>query len=71
MHDNYNDSTCYLSADGLSGFAITENGDLISVFNLNNKKCWLIVISTEVVSQVKTLDFKMGNIEIAKIEGNK
>lgn len=40
LHNNYNDSTCYLSVDGLNGFAITENGDLISVFILNNKRGW-------------------------------
>ncbi len=37
LHDNYDDATCYLSGDGLSGFAITDTGDLISVFNVSGK----------------------------------
>nr|DAY29870.1 MAG TPA: hypothetical protein [Caudoviricetes sp.] len=57
LHDNYNDSTCYLSDDGLSGFAITKNGDLISVFNLDkSKKGFLSAISSIVKDNVKTLD---------------
>ena len=57
LHDNYNDSTCYLSDDGLSGFAITKNGDLVSVFNLDKtKKGFLSAISTIVKERAKTLD---------------
>lgn len=57
LHDNYNDSTCYLSDDGLSGFAITESGDLISVYNLNkSKKGFLSAISSIVNENAKTLD---------------
>ena len=57
LHDNYNDSTCYLSDDGLSGFAITKNGDLISVFNLDkSKKGFLSAISSVVKENAKTLD---------------
>lgn len=57
LHDNYNDSTCYLSDDGLSGFAITKNGDLISVFNLDkSKKGFLSAISSIVKENAKTLD---------------
>lgn len=56
LHDNYNDAICYLSEDGLSGFAITKDGDLISVFNLNNKKGWLRAIADEIKTNAKTLD---------------
>ena len=56
VHKNYNDSTCYLSDDGLSGFAITKDGDLVSVFNLNDKRGWLRAISSEVKANAKTLD---------------
>ena len=57
LHDNYNDSTCYLSDDGLSGFTITKNGNLISVFNLDkSKKGFLSAISSIVKENAKTLD---------------
>lgn len=56
LHDNYDDCTCYLSDDGLSGFAITKNGDLISVFNLSNEKGFLRAIAPTVVKRAKTLD---------------
>lgn len=35
LHENYDNATCYLAADGLSGFAVEDNGNLVSVFNLN------------------------------------
>lgn len=35
LHDNYDNSVCYITEDGLSGFAVEESGNLISVFNLN------------------------------------
>lgn len=57
LHDNYDDATCYLSSDGLSGFAITKDGDLISVFNLNfKKKGFLRSISSFIRNNAKTLD---------------
>ncbi len=37
LHENYDNATCYLAADGLSGFAVEDNGNLVSVFNLNPK----------------------------------
>lgn len=37
IHDNYDSASCYLSEDGLSGFAIESNGNLVSVFNLGEK----------------------------------
>lgn len=63
LHDNYNDSTCYLSDDGLSGFAITKDGDLISVFNLNDKRGWLRAISNEITTKAKTLDCYVSPIQ--------
>lgn len=56
LHDNYDNCSCYLSSDGLSGFAITDTGDLVSVFNINNKKGWLRAISKFVSENAKTLD---------------
>ncbi len=52
----YDDCTNYLSDDGMSGFSITPDGDLISVFNLNNKKGFLHAISEFVNGKAKTLD---------------
>jgi len=57
LHDNYDNATCYLSDDGLSGFAIEENGNLISVFNLNRgKRGWLKAISEQIKTKAKSLD---------------
>lgn len=56
IHDEYDDATCYLSDDGLSGFAITKDGDLISVFNLSEKRGWLRSITQEIKAKAKTLD---------------
>lgn len=63
LHDNYDDCTCYLSDDGLSGFAITKNGDLISVFNCGTKRGFLYAISSIVKSQAKTLDCYVSPIQ--------
>ena len=52
----YEDTTNYLSKDGMSGFSITKEGDLISVFNLNSKKGFLRAIAPFVKENVKTLD---------------
>ena len=41
----YDDCDNYLSEDGLSGFSITPDGDLISVFNLNTEKGFLKTIA--------------------------
>ena len=56
LHHNYDNATCYLSNNGLSGFAITESGDLISVFNLNNERGFLKTIAPIVKEKAKTLD---------------
>lgn len=56
--EHYRNTKNYLSDDGMSGFAITENGDLISVFNTHgdNKKGFLSAISDIVKEKVKSLD---------------
>ena len=63
MHDNYDNCTCYLSDDGLSGFAITKNGDLISVFNCGTKRGFLYAIAPLVKSHAKTLDCYVSSIQ--------
>ena len=46
LHDNYADCKCFISEDGLCGFAIEPDGNLISVFSLNprDKKGFLYAI---------------------------
>lgn len=56
LHDNYTGLDCYLSEDGLSGFAIEENGNLVSVFNANRKRGFLDAISQIVKSKASHLD---------------
>lgn len=52
----YNDTKNYLSEDGLSGFAITPDGDLISVFNLGERG-YLKTIKDYIAEKgAKTLD---------------
>lgn len=56
----YEECENYLSADGMSGFSITPDGDLISVFNADaSKKGFLRAIAPVVKSKVKTLDCYM------------
>ena len=52
----YNDCFNYLSEDGLSGFSITPDGDLISVFNASGKNGFLRAIAPIVKEKAKTLD---------------
>lgn len=51
--EEYNNATCYLSNDGLCGFAITLDGNLISVFSLNpsTKKGFLTAIGNYIKTQ--------------------
>ncbi len=44
IHDSYDDCKCYLSSDGLSGFAIEPDGNLVSVFSL---KALLLIKKTD------------------------
>ena len=52
----YEDCDNYLSDDGLSGFSITPDGDLISVFNASGKSGFLNAIAPLVKERAKTLD---------------
>lgn len=52
----YKDCLNYLSKDGLSGFSITPDGDLISVFNASGKSGFLRAIAPVVKEKAKTLD---------------
>ena len=52
----YNYCNNYLSEDGLSGFSITPDGDLISVFNTSGKAGFLGAIAPVVKENAKTLD---------------
>lgn len=55
LHDDYSNCKCFISDDGLCGFAIEEDGNLVSVFSLNpstkrgflyaiNEKCLIKMI---------------------------
>lgn len=35
LHDDYSNAKCFLTDDGLQGFAIEENGNAVSLFSLN------------------------------------
>ena len=60
----YEDCETYLSSDGMSGFAITQDGDLISVFNADpTKKGFLRAIAPVVKAKVKTLDCYMSEAQ--------
>ena len=52
----YEDCDNYLSDDGLSGFSITPEGDLISVFNASGRSGFLNAIAPLVKERAKTLD---------------
>lgn len=54
--ESYNDTNNYLSDDGLSGFAVTKDGNIISVFNFSEKDGWLNSIPDNIVENAKTLD---------------
>ena len=34
LHDNYDNAICYITSDGLAGFAVADDGNLISVYSL-------------------------------------
>lgn len=56
LHDNYDNCKCFLSDDGLCGFAIEPDGNLVSVFSLNpsTKKGFLYAIKDFVKEQGAT-----------------
>lgn len=58
----YNDCECFLSEDGLSGFAITkESKDLISVFSLWKESGFLKTTAPIIQEKTKTLDGYISN----------
>ncbi|HCN54700.1 MAG TPA: hypothetical protein DIS88_13205 [Prevotella sp.] len=59
LHDNYDNAKCYITSDGLQGFAIENNGNLVSVFSLNpanieEKKGFLYAIKDFIKEQGAT-----------------
>lgn len=52
LHRDYSECRCYLSRDGLSGFAIEPDGNLVSVFSL--KKGFLPTCGEYIVEQGAT-----------------
>ena len=55
LHDNYQGCKCFLSDDGLQGFAIEPNGNLVSVFNADeSKRSFVEAISDYVKEQGAT-----------------
>ena len=53
----YEEMTNYLSEDGMQGFSITKDGDVVSVFNADpTRKGFLRSIENEINSKGKTLD---------------
>ncbi|MBR2140897.1 MAG: hypothetical protein IJ853_00885 [Rickettsiales bacterium] len=56
LHDDYKDCKCYLADNGLSGFAIEPDGNLVSVFNIAKKRGFLRAISETIKQNVTHLD---------------
>lgn len=66
--NDYRNTYNFLSADKKSGFAVTKNGDLISVFNNSNCKGFLKSIANFVKSNVKTLDcYQSKQMDLSKV----
>lgn len=56
LHDDYKDCKCFITDDGLCGFAIEPDGNLISVFSLwgNDKKGFLHAVKDFAIEQGAT-----------------
>lgn len=54
LHEDYTGCKCFLSDDGLSGFVIEDNGNLVSVFNNNEKKGFLYAAKDLMIAQGAT-----------------
>ena len=56
LHETYDNCKCYLSDDGLCGFAIEPDGNLVSVFSLNpsDKKGFLYAIKDFIAEEGAT-----------------
>ena len=60
----YEDTKNYLSTDGMQGFALTKDGDLISVFNADlGKRGFLRSIESFIKANAKTLDCYMSPLQ--------
>ena len=55
----YEDMTNYITDDGMSGFAITKDGDIVSVYNLGTQRGFLSAIAPVVKERTSTLDCYM------------
>lgn len=55
----YEDMTNYITDDGMSGFAITKDGDIVSVYNLGTQRGFLSAIAPVVKERSSTLDCYM------------
>ena len=53
---DYENNHNYISDDGMAGFSITQDGDLISVFNNSDKRGFLRSIADTIKNEAKTLD---------------
>ena len=53
LHDDYSNCKCFITSDGLAGFAIEPDGNLVSVFSLNptDKKGFLHAIKSFIKEQ--------------------
>lgn len=54
LHEDYSDCKCFITNDGLGGFAIEKGGNLVSVFSLNTKPGFLYAIKDFVRKQGAT-----------------
>lgn len=54
LHEDYSDCKCFITNDGLGGFAIEKNGNLVSVFSLNTKPGFLYAINDFIKKQGAT-----------------
>lgn len=71
LHDNYDDAICYITSDGLAGFAVDKDGNLISVYSFygNSKRGFLGAIKDLVTQAGAThLDgYNSSNQRLAEI----
>jgi len=63
VHDEafYRKATCYLADNGMAGFAVTDDGDLVSVFNMDWRRGFLRDIAPIVRATALKLDCYSSN----------
>lgn len=54
LHDNYDNCRCFITEDGLSGFAIEPTGNLVSAYNANPSVKFLSAIRDYITEQGAT-----------------